>query len=174
MKAPEPEVADIAHSSAIAAYTQATQTAPVRQPITTVDAIMSRRVFTIADSANVEEAWRTLSHEGFGQAPVVDGDGVLVGLIARADLLHLDQLPGPEALAVAWRAFMAQNVADIMVTPVPCVTNDTDVRRVAQVLLDTDLPGLPVADDDGKVIGFISRVDILRAVVADPPLDLWT
>jgi CBS domain-containing protein len=42
------------------------------------------------------------------------------------------------------------------------------------VLLDTGLPGLPVVDDDGHVVGFISRTDILHAVVADPPLDLWT
>jgi hypothetical protein len=32
---------------------------------------------------------------------------------------------------------------------------------------------LPVADDEGRVTGFVSRSDILRAVVADPPLDLW-
>jgi CBS domain-containing protein len=41
-------------------------------------------------------------------------------------------------------------------------------------LLDTGLPGLPVVKDDGELEGFVSRSDILRAVVADPPLDLWT
>jgi CBS domain-containing protein len=60
-----------------------------------------------------------------------------------------------------------------MSTPVPCVAPDTDIRRVARVLLDTDLPGLPVVDDEGVVTGFVSRSDILRAVVTDPPLDLW-
>jgi len=44
---------------------------------------------------------------------------------------------------------------------------------VARVLLNTGLPGLPVVDDHGQVTGFISRTDILRAVVTDPPLDLW-
>ena len=61
-----------------------------------------------------------------------------------------------------------------MWTPVPSVAPDTDIRRVARVLLDSGLPGLAVVDDDGRVTGFISRSDILRAVVADPPLDLWT
>jgi CBS domain-containing protein len=60
-----------------------------------------------------------------------------------------------------------------MWTPVPSVSPDTDIRRVASVLLDTALPGLAVADEEGTVVGFISRSDILRAVVADPPLDLW-
>jgi CBS domain-containing protein len=45
---------------------------------------------------------------------------------------------------------------------------------VAGVLLDTGLPGLPVTDEAGVLIGFISRTDILRAVAADPPLDLWS
>ena len=49
-----------------------------------------------------------------------------------------------------------------------------NIRRVARVLLDTGLPGLPVVDEQGMVTGFVSRSDILRAVVADPPLDLWT
>ena len=43
---------------------------------------------------------------------------------------------------------------------------------VAGVLLDTGLPGLPVTEEAGVLIGFISRTDILRAVAADPPLDV--
>ena len=71
-------------------------------------------------------------------------------------------------------AAVAQSVVDVMWSPVPSVAMDTDIRRVARVLLDTGLPGLPVVDDGGRVTGFVSRTDILRAVVADPPLDLWT
>jgi CBS domain-containing protein len=67
-----------------------------------------------------------------------------------------------------------QSVLEVMWTPVPSVAPDTDIRRLARVLLDTGLPGLPVVDDAGQVIGFVSRSDVLRAVVADPPLDLWT
>jgi CBS domain-containing protein len=74
---------------------------------------------------------------------------------------------------LVWQALLAQSVVDVMWTPVPSVATDTDIRRVARVLLDTGLPGLPVVDDGGKVVGFVSRSDILRAVVADPPLDLW-
>ena len=69
---------------------------------------------------------------------------------------------------------LAQSVTDVMWTPVPSVSSDADIRRVARVLLDTSLPGLPVVDEQGMVTGFVSRSDILRAVVADPPLDLWT
>jgi len=60
-----------------------------------------------------------------------------------------------------------------MWTPVPAASPDTDLRRLAAALLGTGLPGLPVSDAQGGLIGFVSRSDILRAVTADPPLDLW-
>ncbi len=134
---------------------------------------MSAQIITIKDSATVLQAWQILSEKGVGQAPVVDATDHLVGLLTRADLLKPERLPSPDSHALAWRALMMQNVKDIMVTPVPSVAPDADIRRVARVLLDTGLPGLPVVDEAGLVAGFISRSDILRAVVTDPPLDLW-
>jgi CBS domain-containing protein len=130
-------------------------------------------VTTIPDTSNVDHAWQVLARNHLGQAPVVAASGVLVGLISRADLMAPERLPGPDSHAQVWRSLLAQPVVDVMWTPVPSVSPDTDIRRVARVLLDSGLPGLPVVDDDGKVTGFVSRSDILRAVVADPPLDLW-
>jgi CBS-domain-containing membrane protein len=134
---------------------------------------MSQQVITLTDTATVLQAWQILSAKSVGQAPVVDTGGHLVGLLTRADLLKPERLPPPDSHALVWRALMQQNVKDIMWTPVPSVAPGSDIRRVARVLLDTGLPGLPVVDDQGLVIGFISRSDILRAVVTDPPLDLW-
>lgn len=164
---------DEAHRSALAAYAQTQKIEMPRQPLTLVDALMSRAVFTIPDSSTVLEAWQILAQHGVGQAPVVNSAKTLVGLLSRADLLRPDRLAGPESHALAWRAVLAQSVRDIMSTPVPSVAPDADIRWVARVLLDTGLPGLPVVDEQGLVVGFVSRSDILRAVVAEPPLDLW-
>nr|WP_315489911.1 CBS domain-containing protein [uncultured Rhodoferax sp.] len=165
---------DIAHRTALAAYEQTRNPSLPRHPLTRVDAVMSSAVVTIADTSSVEQAWQVLAHHNLGQAPVVDGQGHLIGLFTRADLLRPERLPGPESHALAWRALLMQSVVDVMWTPVPSVSVEADIRRVARVLLDSGLPGLPVVDDAGLVIGFVSRSDILRAVVADPPLDLWT
>lgn len=161
---------DQAQRTMVAAYTPAP--AP-RQPLRTVQALMSAPVITLPVSTTVQQAWQQLAEHGVGQAPVVDASGHLVGMLLRADLLKPERLPAPDASALVWRALLLQNVADIMATPVPSVAADSDIRRVARVLLDTGLPGLPVVDASGVVAGFISRSDILRAVVTDPPLDLW-
>lgn len=165
---------DIVHRTALAAYDQVSKPEHNRQPLTQVSAVMSSTVITLNDSLTVEDAWGVLANNRLGQAPVVTAEGTLVGLLSRADLMRPERLPGPESNALVWRALLMQNVASVMWTPVPSVSPDTDIRRVARVLLDTGLPGLPVVDEQGAVIGFISRSDILRAVVADPPLDLWT
>ena len=65
-------------------------------------------------------------------------------------------------------------MAEAMVSAVRTVSVDTVLCLFAQVLLDTGLPGLPVTDEWGSMAGFVSRTDILRAVAADPPLDLWS
>ena len=165
---------DEAHRSALAAYAETQKAVPQpRQALKLVESLMSRTVITLLDTATVGQAWQLLAEQGVGQAPVLNAAGTLVGLLSRADLLRPERLPTPDSHALVWRALLAQSVTDIMWTPVPSVSPDIDIRRVAQVLLDTGLPGLPVVDEQGRVIGFVSRSDILQAVVTDPPLDLW-
>ncbi len=166
--------ADFMHRDPVTAYEQTRTVEHVRQPLTRADAVMSTEVITLKDTLTVEDAWQLLAKHSVGQAPVVSAEGVLVGLLSRADLMRPERLPGPESHALVWRTLLMQSVVDLMWTPVPSVGPETDIRRIARVLLDTGLSGLPVVNEGGSVVGFVSRSDILRAVVADPPLDLWT
>jgi CBS domain-containing protein len=162
------------HANPLAEYVRTASAAVPRHPVTRVADVMTHGVITVPAQTSVLEAWQVLGARGVSQAPVVSADGLLVGLLTRAELLRADRLPLPDNDAPAWRALLAHPVSAIMHSPVPAVDEDTDIRRVAQVLLDTHLPGLPVVNEAGSVMGFISRTDILRAVVNDPPLDLWT
>ncbi len=159
---------------AVSAYAQ-TEQGPqqVRKPLTEVRDVMTQQAVTVEPGAMVNDAWQTLAEHHVAQAPVVDAQGRVVGLLLRADMAPLDLLPEPGAVKQAID-LARRPVAEVMVSPVPTVAADTELRRVAAVLLDTGLPGLPVTDEAGKLTGFISRTDILRAVAADPPLDLWS
>jgi CBS-domain-containing membrane protein len=152
------------------AYSAATD-GPVRQPLTCAADVMRKPVITVAASATLREAWQTLARHGIGQAPVMDGSGVLIGLVGRAELMPAVSSDAPGSAAE--RARLAQPVTAVMWSPVPSTTPGTDLRRVAALLLDTGLPGVPVADDSGVMVGFVSRTDLLRALATDPPLDLW-
>ncbi|ANY61825.1 CBS domain-containing protein [Comamonas aquatica] len=134
--------------------------------------VMTRGAVTVTPELTVEQAWQVLASKKIAQAPVLDAQQRVVGLLLRADMAPLALLPEPGALRDAI-ALAKRPVTEAMLSPVPAVAEDTDLRRVAHVLLDTGLPGLPVTDDLGHLSGFISRTDILRAVASDPPLDLW-
>lgn len=163
-----------AAGAALSAYAQAGSQSPERHPLSRVADVMSRQVTTVTPDMTVLQAWQLLGQQGIGQAPVLSQAGELVGLLTRAELLNLERLPQPDAPALVWRALLLEPVSAAMLSPVPAVSEDTDLRRVARVLLDTRLPGLPVVSDEGQLAGFISRSDILQAVVHDPPLDLWS
>lgn len=160
-------------NQAVQAYHQVQQPQAQRHPLSLVADVMSATPLLLSEGQTVQEAWTQLTDWGVGQAPVVTTGGRLVGMLTRAELLAPSRLPRPDSSPLVWRALMVQPVTEVMVTPVPSVWPDTDLRRLALALLETGLPGLPVVDRAGSVVGFVSRADILVAVVHDPPLDLW-
>jgi CBS-domain-containing membrane protein len=160
--------------SALSAYGAAAE-ARRREPLSRVADVMSRPAVTVPATATVGEAWQVLVQHHVGQAPVTAVDGTLVGLVGRAELLPIDQLAHNVGNAgnAAWQDLLQQPVAAVMWSPVPSALPETDLRRAASLLLGTGLPGVPVTDTAGLLLGFVSRSDLLRAIVADPPLDLW-
>ena len=167
-------VVNLRMQDAVSAYAQ-TEQGPqtARQPLTKVSDVMTTEALSVPPDVRVNDAWQTLAEHQVAQAPVVDALGRVIGLLLRADMAPLDLLPEPGAVKQAID-LARRPVSEVMVSPVPTVAADTELRRVAAVLLETGLPGLPVTDEAGVLSGFISRTDILRAVAADPPLDLWS
>lgn len=152
---------------ALAAYAQAAH--PQRRPLTRVDQLMSRDVVSVAHDATAPQAWQLLQRHGFAQAPVLDANGSLVGLLLRADL----QAP-PDADADALQALAALTAQALMVAPVQALLVGTELREAARRLLETGLSGLPVLDEQAALAGMLTRTDLLRAVAGEPPLDLWS
>lgn len=144
-----------------------------RQPLEWVRDVMTRGSLTVPAEMRVNDAWQLLAEQRVAQAPVLNTQGQVVGLLLRADMAPLDLLPTPGAVQQAID-LARRPVHEVMISPVPAVSADTALRHLAGVLLDTGLPGLPVIDELGHLAGFVSRTDILRAVAADPPLDLWS
>jgi CBS domain-containing protein len=160
-------------SVAVHVYGEVQNPPAARRPLERVQDVMTAEVVTLGADLTLLMAWQQLSARGVAQAPVLDGAQRLVGLLTRSELMSAQRLPRPDESALVWRAFLQQPVSAVMLTPVPAVTADTALRRLAALLLATGLPGVPVVDDAGSLCGFVSRTDVLKAVVHDPPLDLW-
>ncbi len=168
---------------ALHAYSQAASPAvPARQALTTVADVMSQPAVWLPDHLSVAQAWARLRAHNVGQAPVLNAAGQLVGLVVGADLLTPDLL-APDLNRPAWAtapepaspsAWSQQPVTRRMVSPVPAVLPTAPLRRVAQVLLNSHLHGLPVLGAADALLGFVSRSDLLQALVHDPPIDTWS
>ena len=160
---------DKRYHAAAAAYAATVRATPERGPIYHAYQVMTRHVLTLPATTRVDAAWAALVGRGVGQAPVVNAQRQIVGLVSRTHLLHvLNEEDG------RLRDVLNRTVADVMDTPVVTADPVTDVRRLALVLLQYDQAAVPVVDDQTHVlVGIVSRTDVLRCVVTDPPLTLW-
>jgi acetoin utilization protein AcuB len=139
-----------------------------RGPLYHAAQVMSRPVVTVAADDSAAHAWRMLRDKRIHQAPVLDAAGSLVGIVSERDLLTVIDIDGDRVLETQQR-----RVRDVMTSPVVAAALVTDIRRIATVMLDHGVDGVPIMNDGGVLVGFVSRSNILRAIVTDPPLSLW-
>lgn len=168
-----PTHATVLQRAAIANYAAFQQSAPAPWHGLPASDVMHSPVLTLRQDSRVDEAWRQLVLHGRGQAPVVSADAILVGMVTRAELVHSVALAASQDTTQAWDSWRSQSVESVMLTPIPSIAPDADLRRVASALLDNGLPGLPVVTEEGRVCGFVSRTDVLRAALKDAGLDVW-
>lgn len=153
---------------AIEAYQEMLQVDLERGPLYHAQQIMRREVIIVGINDPVEHAWHVLLDHGVHQAPVLDAERRLVGIVSERDLLTAFNVDHGRL-----RDVLARNVGDVMSTPVVSADPLTDIRRIANVMLTHGVSGVPIVNENSALVGFISRSDVLRAVIADPPLSLW-
>jgi len=165
---PAPGVAGRVNEQAIRAYRAMLPSEIERGPIYHADQIMQRKVITVPDDEHVGRAWQALQDHRIHQAPVLDGGARLIGIVSERDLLTAINIDAGRIVES-----LNKRVREVMSTPVVCAVPVTDIRRIASVMLSHGVDGVPITNESGRLIGFVSRGDILRAVVTDPPLRTW-
>jgi len=162
---------------ALAAYASMLPRPVDRGPVRHAWQVMGRDVLCLRPTDTVAAAWQALARRGVRQAPVIDAANNVVGLVSDRDLLTVIDLHPFVPLAGAPGGQVSggldRRVGEVMASPVVCADPVTDIRRIAHVLLETGLSALPVVNESQMLLGVVSRGDILRATVADPPLSLW-
>lgn len=152
----------------VSAYRSMLHVDQERGPLVHARQIMATEVITVAAQHEVSRAWRTLSRHHIHQAPVVDSTNALVGIVSERDLLTAFNLDDDQI-----RDVLSRRVSDVMSSPVVAADPLTDIRLIARVMLERGVDGVPIVDGEQALVGFVSRGDVLRAIVAIPPLSLW-
>jgi len=117
--------------------------------------IMTSDVICCAEDASVNEATKMLHQHRITGAPVLDRSGRLAGIVTEADVLFRQ----------------GNTVADIMTRDVYTVEEDTSVEDTAILMAAYRIKRVPVLRG-GKVVGIVSRADIVRAMATGEVLPL--
>jgi CBS domain-containing protein len=141
-----------------------------------VHEVMTSAVVTARPDATLKEAALLLAEHGISGLPVVNDEGAVVGVVSEADILAKETAAENERHGVAhwlldardpWREtrFAARTVEEAMSSPVRTIDPDRPVVEAATRMLEEGINRLPVVDPHGKLVGLVSRGDLVRAFV---------
>lgn len=139
-----------------------------RGPLIHAAQIMSHPVTVLNHNSAVADAWRLFQRRGIHQAPVLDDAHRLIGMVNERDLLTVIDIDGEHVLE-----YLKRRVSDVMTSPVIASVPVTDIRRIATAMLEGGLSAVPIINESEIIVGIVSRTDVLRAVMTDPPVSLW-
>src|ERR1700739_2469328 len=146
--------------------------------------VMTSEVISVDENATVPAVARLLAERGISAVPGVDKDNRVIGMISGGDLVHRAET-GTEARRAWWLDMMASTnrlagdyieshsvqVTDVMMRNVFSVTETTPIADIAVLLETNRIKRVPVVRD-GKLVGIVSRANLVRALamtVNEPP-----
>ena len=135
--------------------------------------IMTKDVIAVKKDADIHEVAKLISDNRISGLPVVDEENRVIGIITEADILHMAGMDKEHTFRDILKRLLGEpfpkhkrggKTGDIMTSPAITTTAETDIRKVAGVLDEKRIKRLPVVDDNNKLIGVISRGDIVGAI----------
>ncbi|MFW5474939.1 HPP family protein [Knoellia sp. CPCC 206450] len=130
-----------------------------------VSEVMTSPALSLSRDATLDDAVELLGASSISAVPVVDDDGRCVGIVSEADVLRepLPRDPRAHLWSTAPSSAPSRTLADVMTRDPQCVAPSDDSAEVAALFARTGFKSLPVVEDD-RLVGVVSRSDILRAM----------
>jgi CBS domain-containing protein len=134
---------------------------------TAVKDVMTTRVIWVKKNATFREMAAALREYRVSAFPVVDDDRKVIGVVSEADMLNKEALADEPGVfgGILHRRDQAKacgvTAADLMTAAVVAVRPDDTVEHAAKLMYDRKVKRLPVTGADGRLVGIISRADVL-------------
>ena len=109
--------------------------------------------------ANVADAIRTMLNQHVGAVAIVDGERRVAGIFTERDVLRKLSLSGRDPATTS--------VREMMTTPVEMATLSTSAGEAMATMVERHYRHLPVADDDGRLLGILSIRNLLEWRIDD-------
>lgn len=137
-----------------------------------VERLMTSEVITVSRDASLKEAARRMIEAGISGLVVTDDDGDLAGVITEADFVKTESARRATKRALLLRWFgqerpeissTERKVGDVMTAAVITLGVDCDHADAARLMRKAGVKRIPIVDDNGRLVGIVSRSDIMRA-----------
>ncbi len=137
----------------------------------TVKDVMSTLPVWVSETASFREIAAKLRECRVSAFPVLDTHGTVIGVVSEADLLVKEAVLGEPGGVAGLLAGLVHHgarakaggvtAADLMTSPAVTIGPDDTVEHAAKLMYDRKVKRLPVVDQGGRLVGIISRTDIL-------------
>lgn len=130
------------------------------------------RVITVSPETTLKQVAELMVEHEISGLPVVDGERRVLGVVSEADVVAGETGgAGRQGVLARARAFarqtaaveMARTAGEAMTSPAVTIEPDRTVVQAAHVIAERGVNRLPVVDEDERLIGIITRADIVRA-----------
>jgi CBS domain-containing protein len=137
--------------------------------------VMNTEVVTVGPRTPLKEVGRLMVTRRISGIPVVDDDETVLGVVSEADILVKERgRAGTSSLFervleldTSPEKYRARDAADAMTTPAVTIRPTRSLSEAAALMLDRSVNRLPVVDPRGRLVGIVTRADLVRAFVRD-------
>ena len=123
---------------------------------------MTRRVVTVTSKMMLGDLGSLFDEHDFNSFPVLENEKV-VGIVTKFDFLKAFVFTTGQ-MVPPYEELMRQPVAKIMTVPVIHVDPEARLTRVLEMMVNLNARSFPVMGGDGKLVGIVSREDVMRAL----------
>jgi CBS domain-containing protein len=140
-----------------------------------VEDVMTREVWTVRSETSLKAAAELLAGRHVSGVPVVDAENHVVGVLSEGDILFKERgLAEKKGLLDRWldlplpdiaSKLEARTAGEAMSAPAVTIGRKRPLAEAANTMIEEGVNRLPVVDADGKLIGIVTRADLVRAFV---------
>jgi CBS domain-containing protein len=143
--------------------------------------VMTTNVMTVTPDTSVPEIAQLLIKHRISAVPVIDAAGRLVGIVSEGDLIHQGETGegrrrswwlhwlGDDQAAVDYVKSHGVRASDVMTRTVVTASEDADLHDIARLLEERRIKRVPIVRD-GRLIGVVSRADLIRGLAVRKPV----
>lgn len=135
--------------------------------------VMTTNVVSVSKYDDINSVIKTVTEHNVGGLPVIDKNKLVVGIISEADILSAMGVEKEQTFKDILKQLFGERlperklgdiVGDVMTTPAITVKFYDDISVAAHAMHEKRVRRLPVVDDENRLVGIISRRDIVRAI----------